>query len=141
MRILLPLSLLALVVVIAGCGGGGDGGQADAVTTKPVGLPTGLVVPQLTGTPQTITATKTSAAPGDQLLIEGYIGGSADPFVDDLAAFTIVDTGQVKPCDAKADDQCPQPWDFCCSPREKITAASATVQVVDDAGVVIPAGL
>ncbi len=142
MRILLPLTMLAALAAVAGCGGGDAGGGSDAATAKPaVGLPTGLVVPQLEGSPQTISATKTAAAPGDELVLEGYIGGSADPFVDGLAAFTIVDTGQVKPCDAKADDQCPQPWDFCCEPREKVTAASATVQVVDDAGVVIPAGL
>ena len=60
----------------------------------------------------------------------GVIGGSSEPFVDGLAAFTIVDA-KVPYC--SADEGCPTPWDYCCT-QDQVKGNIATVKIVDDAG-------
>ena len=60
----------------------------------------------------------------------GVIGGSSKPFVDGLAAFTIVDA-KVPFC--SADEGCPTPWDYCCT-QDQVKGNIATVKIVDDAG-------
>ena len=60
----------------------------------------------------------------------GVIGGSSEPFVDGLAAFTIVDAKV--PC-CSADEGCPTPWDYCCT-QDQVKGNIATVKIVDDAG-------
>ena len=42
----------------------------------------------------------------------GRIGGSENPWIEGLAAFTIVDP-VMKHCGELGDDGCPKPWDFC----------------------------
>jgi len=58
----------------------------------------------------------------------GTIGGSSKPFVDGLAAFTIVDP-QVPYC--SADEGCPTPWDYCCT-QDQVKDNIATVKIVDE---------
>ncbi len=48
---------------------------------------------------------------GQEVTLVGRIGGSSKPFVEGLAAFTIVDP-KVPHC-AK-EEGCPTPWDYCC---------------------------
>lgn len=60
----------------------------------------------------------------------GTIGGSSQPFVDGLAAFTIVDP-KVSYC--SPDEGCPTPWDYCCT-QDQVKDNIATVKVVDDSG-------
>ena len=60
----------------------------------------------------------------------GVIGGSSKPFVDGLAAFTIVDA-KVPFC--SADEGCPTPWDYCCT-QDQVKGNIATVKIIDDAG-------
>ena len=60
----------------------------------------------------------------------GLIGGSSKPFVDGLAAFTIVDP-KVPYC--ANDEGCPTPWDYCCQ-TEAVKDNIATIKVVDEAG-------
>lgn len=60
----------------------------------------------------------------------GTIGGSSEPFVDGLAAFTIVDT-KVPYC--SDDEGCPTPWDYCCT-QDQVKDNIATIKIVDDAG-------
>lgn len=64
------------------------------------------------------------------VILVGTIGGSPEPFVDGLAAFTIVDT-KVPYC---ADEEgCPTPWDFCCT-QDQVKDNIATIKIVDEAG-------
>ncbi len=60
----------------------------------------------------------------------GTIGGSAEPFVDGLAAFTIVDQ-KVPYC--AAEEGCPTPWDYCCT-QDQVKDNIATVKIVDEGG-------
>lgn len=62
----------------------------------------------------------------DMVSIEGRIGGSEAPFVDGMAAFTIVDP-KVHWC---ADDEgCPTPWDYCCN-TDQLKGNMALVKIV-----------
>lgn len=61
----------------------------------------------------------------------GVIGGSSKPFVDGLAAFTIVDS-KVPYC--SADEGCPTPWDYCCT-QDQVKGNIATIKIVDDGGI------
>ena len=64
----------------------------------------------------------------DEVAVEGRIGGVEQPFVDGIAAFTLIDT-QLHWC---ADDEgCPTPWEYCCSDK---TGKLATVKVVGSDG-------
>ncbi|EMI19880.1 signal peptide protein [Rhodopirellula maiorica SM1] len=60
----------------------------------------------------------------------GLIGGSSKPFVEGLAAFTIVDA-KVPYC--APDEGCPTPWDYCCE-TNAVKDNIATVKVVDENG-------
>jgi hypothetical protein len=66
----------------------------------------------------------------DEVTLVGLIGGSPEPFVDGIAAFTIVDA-KVPYC--AADENCPTPWDYCCQ-QDAVKENIATVQIVDDNG-------
>lgn len=71
-----------------------------------------------------------SAENDEQVTVVGLIGGSVEPFVDGLAAFTIVDP-KVPYC--AADEGCPTPWDYCCT-QDRVKDNIATVKVVDESG-------
>jgi hypothetical protein len=67
---------------------------------------------------------------GEEVTLVGRIGGSTKPFVDGLAAFTIVDL-KVPYC---ADEEgCPTPWDYCCQ-TDAVKVNIATIKIVDDSG-------
>jgi len=67
---------------------------------------------------------------GQEVTLIGLIGGSSKPFVEGLAAFTIVDPKV--PCCA-ADEGCPTPWDYCCE-TDAVKENIAMVKIVDDSG-------
>lgn len=67
---------------------------------------------------------------GDEVTIIGRIGGSESPFVEGLAAFSIVDPA-IPYC--PAEEGCPTPWDYCCD-MNKLKENKALVKVVDDKG-------
>ncbi|MCD0460195.1 hypothetical protein [Roseiconus lacunae] len=66
----------------------------------------------------------------EQVTLVGKIGGSQQPFVDGLAAFTIVDP-KVPHC--SSDEGCPTPWDYCCT-MNQVKDNIATVKMVDESG-------
>lgn len=71
-----------------------------------------------------------SAQDEQEVVLVGIIGGSRKPFVDGLAAFTIVDP-KVAYC--SPDEGCPTPWDYCCT-QNQVEGNIATVKIVDDSG-------
>jgi hypothetical protein len=66
----------------------------------------------------------------DEVVLVGRIGGSEKPFVDGIAAFTIVDA-KVPHC--SAEEGCETPWDYCCE-QDAVKDNIATVKVVDAQG-------
>jgi hypothetical protein len=77
-----------------------------------------------------VLAAKESVKSDDEVAIVGRIGGDAKPWVEGVAAFTIVDVS-LKPCDAK--EGCETPWDYCCE-VDAANKAKAMIQVVDAKG-------
>lgn len=123
---LLNGTLLCVLTLVVGCGTSGldetaavqpsaDGKQFVATTEPANAIPVG---------------TARDSVQGEQeVTLVGRIGGSSEPFVDGLAAFTIVDP-KVPYC--AADEGCPTPWDYCCT-QDQVKENIATVKVVDDA--------
>jgi hypothetical protein len=66
-----------------------------------------------------------------EIALRGRVGGDENPFVDGMAAFTIVDM-KCKPCE---EDGCKTPWDYCCSPE--LASHKALVKIVDGNGEVV----
>jgi hypothetical protein len=118
MKLTLMVGVLSVAAFMVGCGkspsssGGGSDYLASAEPSGAVG-----VAEAKKGTDESIT-------------VVGRIGGSEKPFVEGLAAFTIVDP-QIEPC-AK-EENCPTPWDYCCA-QDKMKDNMATVKVVDAKG-------
>lgn len=119
------LSLAVLVLLTTGCkessevalGPGEHGPSQFEATVEPAGaIPVGEA--------------REKTEDGQNLTLVGVIGGSSKPFIDGLAAFTIVDA-KVPYC---ADDEgCPTPWDYCCE-TDAVKENIATVKIVDDSG-------
>ena len=139
----LVFSFLALILAAAACEskpapvastGNGAPGAASVI---PAGL---FLASEPTATTHVKDA-KPGAKVGDKVTLVGRIGGSEEPFVEGRAIFTIVDT-RVKACgEGTAMDSCKTPWDYCCEPREDLTANMATVRVVGPDGQPLKAGL
>jgi hypothetical protein len=85
-----------------------------------------------------VAAARKSAAQGEHLVVRGIVGGSTTPFVENLAAFTIVDPGLVNVC-ASGDDHCPTPWDYCCVDPAALRDGSLMVEFRDGSAP-LPAG-
>jgi len=95
----------------------------------------------LTGEPQDardVIAMRSSVKDGQDVVVVGRIGGSDEPFVEDVAAFTIVDRS-LQACSDVPGDNCPTPWDYCCR-TDALPEASVLVKVVDESGSLIPVG-
>ena len=74
-------------------------------------------------------ARKSSMGDGE-IVVVGRIGGSEKPFIDGMAAFTIVDP-KVAPC--APEEGCPTPWDYCCGQND-VKENIATIKLTDAAG-------
>jgi hypothetical protein len=75
----------------------------------------------------------------DEIIVVGRIGGALNPWVDDRAAFQIVDTSLKACSDDKpegAHTSCPTPWDYCCE-SDKLPTSMALVQFADQDGKVL----
>ncbi|MCO6459695.1 MAG: hypothetical protein J5I93_30760 [Pirellulaceae bacterium] len=77
-----------------------------------------------------VAAARAAAQDQQQVTLVGHIGGSAEPFVSGVAAFTLVDTS-LKWC--PEEEGCPTPWDYCCDPGA-VRDNLALVKIVDQAG-------
>ncbi len=124
------LTLIALLLLAVGCK------PADVVTG-----PTGVGDSQAANPSQYVAESEPAGAmpvgearqtvQDDQAVtLVGLIGGSSKPFIDGIAAFTIVDA-KVPYC--AAEEGCPTPWDYCCE-TDAVKENIATIKIVDDAG-------
>lgn len=104
-------------------------------------LPKELVADQAPAEAMTVVDARAKAKPGDAIVLRGYVGGRAKPFVDGRAMLVLADPAKAQPCDARPGDACPTPWDACCASRDDVKAGTATIQVLGADGKVVPATL
>lgn len=120
---------IGLLVAIAGCGKAEPKEKAGApADSKPTG--TQYLADSEPGGAVPVGDARRESKDGDAVTLVGIIGGSAEPFVSGLAAFTIVDP-KVKFC--PPEENCPTPWDYCCTQNE-VKENIATVKLVDEKG-------
>ena len=139
---IIGLGLLAIGLGISGCGGQSSL-ESTATSTDPKGAslrPT-LIVDAPPASAIRVAEARKAVQPGAEIVITGFVGGRADPFVEGRAALTLADGSVLETCDRRPGDGCPTPWDACCDPPEKIEASVATIQVVDANGQVLKQGL
>lgn len=122
--------LVGLAFTLLGC----SGEQALVSSPEPEGSIAIDANPYLvTAKPEGATpvgVARQSLADGDSATLIGIIGGSTKPFVEGLAAFTIVDE-KIPYC--AADEGCPTPWDYCCT-QDQVKDNIATIKIVDASG-------
>jgi hypothetical protein len=71
---------------------------------------------------------------GEAIVVIGRIGGRKNPWVKGACAFSLVDCA-LTPCNEMPGENCPTPWDYCCSPN--LAKSSLLVMFVDDGDKVI----
>jgi hypothetical protein len=126
MKILNTL-VLGFVVMSVGCAEKEIAPQADS--SKP-SAESAYILAAEPADAVAVGAARETAKNDQPIAVAGRIGGSAKPFVDGIAAFTIVDL-KVPYC---ADDEgCPTPWDYCCT-QDEVKSNIATVKIVDESG-------
>lgn len=136
---------LAAMVALAGCAGDSAEENASAdgateVSSAPAAKPSPELMPLVVKAdppPNQVGVAIAKEAPaGDDVVVEGRL----KDFIEGKAAFTMVD-GSIDSCADMEDDHCPTPWDYCCVPPKKLTANTATVTLVDEAGKVLDGNL
>ncbi len=131
-RMFLTTTILASALsAVTGCGGSssGDASPDDSAAGAKYVLDT---EPK---DAQDVIGAKDNAKDDEPIVVVGRIGGSADPWVEGKAAFSIVDCS-LKACSDIEGDQCSIPWDYCCE-TDKLPGATALVKLVDDSGKVL----
>lgn len=90
---------------------------------------------------KSITEVRKAVEVGKEVTLAGKIMGRKDPFVEGRALLMLGDPAVITSCDLRPGDACVTPWDVCCDDNEDITAATATIQVVDADGRPLKQGL
>jgi hypothetical protein len=129
----IPASIVAGFLLVAGCA------EESSNTTS---ARTDSVEPSIDGSKFILTEEPSEAATviearenskdGADVVLVGRIGGSANPWVEDRAAFSIVDPS-LKACSDIPGDECKIPWDYCCE-THKLPTSTALIKFVDDDG-------
>jgi hypothetical protein len=130
MKFALHTALAAFFLVCMGCSDD-TSDNANSTPSEPTGKEYLASTEPAQSTP--VGEARINAKDGDKVTLLGHIGGSKEPFVEGLAAFTIVDP-KVPYC---ADEEgCPTPWDYCCT-QDQVKDNIATIKVVNNEGKVV----
>ena len=126
MRILNTV-ISGFMLALVGCGEGTSNSESKPAVPA---ASSAYILPTEPADAIAVGAARETAENDKPITVAGRIGGSEKPFVDGLAAFTIVDL-KVQYC---ADDEgCPTPWDYCCNQKD-VKSNIATVKLVDETG-------
>jgi len=120
------LSLALLLALAAGCG------EAKVSKFEHSTLPEHFYLAQAPAGAIDVTAAHASIKDGDPIVLRGAVGGSKEPFVEGLSAFTIVDLTIENTCVTNTKDHCETPWDYCCADPASLTKGSATIELVEN---------
>ena len=116
----------AIALAAAAACGGHDASQAAPQSSD---LPERFYLAQAPSGAVDVGAAHASAKDGEQVTVRGSVGGSEFPFVEGVAAFTIVDPA-LKSCENDGMD-CPTPWDYCCVDPAALVKGTAMVEVTE----------
>jgi len=90
----------------------------------------------------TIPELRLNAKPGQVVVFEAKVMGSPEPFDKKRASMIVGDENTVASCDLLGvDERCETPWDVHYEDREAVKSGIAVIQIVDDDGNVVKAGL
>ena len=106
---------------------------ATSAKTTLSALPAGLFVSTPPAGARGVGEVKADATATGEVVIHGRLGGRKEAFVNGVAVFLLADAS-MKSCNELHADSCPTPWDYCCEPRESLSAKTATIQVVGPDG-------
>jgi hypothetical protein len=123
--LLLASIAIALTLGISSCGKSDDAKKSGPSVAS--GLPDSFLLKAAPADAKPVAEVRAKAKTGDQVVVTGLVGGSAEPFTSGAAAVTLVDPS-VKPC---TEDHCPTPWDYCCEPVENLRKNMVTVEFRD----------
>jgi len=116
------------LIAIVGCHGSDVAREAEPATESDVSLD--YLTMTEPGGAMPVGEARNSVQDEQTITLVGTIGGSSEPFVDGMAAFTIVDP-KVPFC--APEEGCPTPWDYCCK-QDQVKDNIATVKIVDQSG-------
>lgn len=105
--------------------------------TQEMALPSDLFRDNAPADAVSVTEARAEAEAGERITLTGYIGGRVEPFTEGRAIFLLADSENAPACT----DECSTPWDACCTSSDQIAANSATIQVVDAEGKLLPVTL
>lgn len=128
----LQLSALCSCLTLAGCSQ-----DAPTPTAEPVVDGSRFLLRDEPDGAADVIKAREDAKDGDEVVLEGRIGGGANPWIQGRAAFSIVD-GSLKACSDIPGDECEKPWDYCCE-THKLPTSMALIKVVDDDGSLVKA--
>jgi hypothetical protein len=132
------VAIAASLLLLAGCSGDSDqsdGSQSSSSGPSEAGKAY-ILASEPAGAVDVIAAREDAEDDAD-IVVVGRIGGDVDPWVDGLAAFTIVDES-LADCSQIEGDSCPTPWDYCCA--SGVAEARTLVKFVDGSGEVVETG-
>ncbi|MBC8868134.1 MAG: hypothetical protein H8E44_01885 [Planctomycetes bacterium] len=85
---------------------------------------------------QEVVQAISDAGADEEVVVVGRIGGEVNPWVEGLAAFSIVDR-KLKACSDVEGDNCSTPWDYCC--EADLAKSKTLVEIVDGNGSTVKA--
>ena len=127
-RELCLISFLTTLTLAAGCSSEPPG-DTDQTSRQPSAAGMAYIMSQAPGDAQDVIPMRKSVGDGQDVVVVGRIGGSENPWVDGLAAFSLVDRSWAA-CSDIPGDGCPTPWDYCCV-TDKLPESTTLVKVVD----------
>lgn len=129
------LGMLCLCWAVTGVGCSSESGDNSATLQGPSTEGKKYLLSAAPENPLDVTPMREAVEDDQDVVVIGRIGGSHDPWVEGLAAFSLVDRS-LAACTDIPGDQCPTPWDYCCV-TDKLPNATTLVKVVDDQGEVV----
>ncbi|NQT12404.1 MAG: hypothetical protein HQ582_06640 [Planctomycetes bacterium] len=127
--------LVLSFVLLAGCGRSESALQPVSPSTPTGSAGSQFLLAAEPAEARSVREVREDADDGQPVVVVGRIGGDVSPWVDGLAAFSIVDAS-LAPCNEIEGDNCPTPWDYCC--EADLAKARTAVRVVDEEGKIVP---
>lgn len=121
------LCLFMLLFMLASCGDSKpDAGEPSAGGAAKASLPDGYWSASPIEGAMDVTAARKVAKDGQELTVIGLV----QDFSKGQAQFFVADRALV-PCNERAADSCPTPWDYCCEDKVRFRAGLMTVELRD----------